>query len=68
MKLFFGVQNKMDPLSAWREDDLELRLACLVNIFRQLNSLNVELQEKESLIVDFVGKIKAFVGQLEAQN
>ena len=55
----------MDLLSAWTEDDWELRLAYLVDIFGQLNSLNVELQWKESLIIDVVEKIKASISKLE---
>ena len=65
IKLFLGIQNRKDPLSAWTEDDWELRLAYLADIFRQLNSLNVELQGKGSLIIDFVEKIKAFVRKLK---
>ena len=65
VKLFLGIQNKVDLLSIWTGDDWELRLAYLVDIFRQLNSLNVEFQGKESLIIDFLEKIKA---KLEAQN
>ena len=39
-------------LSAWSADSFEIRLAYLIDIFRQLNTLNMELQGKGSLIID----------------
>ena len=54
IKLFLDTQNKMDLLSARTEDDWKLRLAYVLYIFGYLNFLNVELQGKESLIIDFV--------------
>ena len=51
-------------LSAWSADSFEIRLDYLVDIFRQLNifrQLKLELQRKESLIIDLVDKIKAFI-------
>ena len=58
IKLFLGIQNKQDLLSAYTEDNWELRLAYVVDIFGQFNSLNVEFQGKESLIIDFVRKLE----------
>ena len=63
--LFLRIQNKQDLLSAWSADSFEIRLAYLVDIFRQLNTLNLELQGKGSLIIDFVDKIKAFNRKME---
>ncbi|XP_063612431.1 zinc finger BED domain-containing protein 5-like, partial [Penaeus indicus] len=65
ISLFLRVQNKQDMLSAWSADSFEIRLAYLVDIFRQLNKLNLELQGKGSLIIDFVDKIKAFIRKME---
>ncbi|XP_063849112.1 zinc finger BED domain-containing protein 5-like [Scylla paramamosain] len=62
---FLRIQNKQDLLSAWSADSFEIRLAYLVDIFRQLNTLNLELQGKGSLIIDFVDKIKAFIRKME---
>ena len=52
-------------LSAWSADGFNIRLAYLVDIFRQLNTLNMELQGKGNLIIDFVDKIKAFIRKIE---
>ena len=52
-------------LSSWSADSFEIRLAYLVDIFRQLNTLNLELQGKGSLIIDLVNKIKAFIRKME---
>ena len=52
-------------LSAWSADSFEIRLAYLVDIFRQLNTLNLELQGKGSFIIDLVDKIKAFIRKME---
>ena len=49
IKLFLGLQNKMDLLSTWTENDWELRLAYLVGILGQLNSLTVELPRERKL-------------------
>ncbi|XP_045109127.1 zinc finger BED domain-containing protein 5-like [Portunus trituberculatus] len=65
ISLFLRIQNKQDLLSAWSADSFEIRLAYLVDIFRQLNTLNLELQGKGSLIIDFVDKIKAFIRKME---
>ena len=46
-------------------DSFEIRLAYLVYIFRQLNTLNLELQGKGSLIIGLVDKIKAFIRKME---
>ena len=63
ISLFLGIQNKQGLLSAGSADSFEIRLAYLVDIFRQLNTLN--LQGKGSLIIDFVDKIKAFIRKME---
>ena len=65
VSLFLRIQNKQDLLSAWSADSFEIRLAYLVDIFRQLNTLNLELQGKGSLIIDLVDKIKAFIRKME---
>ena len=52
-------------LSAWSADSFEIRLAYLVDIFRQLITLNLELQGKGSLIIDLVDKIKVFIRKME---
>ena len=52
-------------LSSWSADSFEIQLAYLVDIFRQLNTLNLELQGKGSLIFDLVDKIKAFIRKME---
>ncbi|XP_063847651.1 SCAN domain-containing protein 3-like [Scylla paramamosain] len=65
ISLFLRIQNKQDLLSAWSADSFEIRLAYLVDMLRQLNTLNLELQGKGSLIIDFVDKIKAFIRKME---
>ena len=37
----------------------------MLTSFRQLNTLNLELQGKGSLIIDLVDKIKAFIRKME---
>lgn len=64
IRLFLEVQDKQD-LSAWFVDGFEIQLAYLVGIFKQLNTLNLELQGKGTLIIDFVDKIKAFIRKME---
>ena len=59
------IQNKQDLLSSWSADSFEIRPAYLVDIFRQLNTLNLDLKGKGSLIIDFVDKIKAFNRKME---
>ena len=63
--LFLRIQNKQDLLSAWSADSFEIRLAYLVDIFRQLNRVNLELQGKGSLIIDLVDKIKEIVEECD---
>ena len=63
--LFLRIENKQDLLSAWSAESFEIRLAHLVDIFRQLNTMNLELQRKGSLIIDLVDKIKAFIRKME---
>ncbi|KAK4324250.1 hypothetical protein Pmani_005090 [Petrolisthes manimaculis] len=65
ISLFLRIQNKQDLLTAWSADSFEIWLAYIVDIFRQLNTLNLELQGKGSLIIDFVDKIKAFIRKME---
>ncbi|XP_063845416.1 SCAN domain-containing protein 3-like [Scylla paramamosain] len=65
ISLFLRIQNKQDLLSAWSADSFEIRLGYLVDIFRQLNTLNLELQGKGSLIIDSVDKVKAFIRKME---
>ena len=65
IKLFLEVQNKQDLYSTWCVDGFEIQLAYLVDIFKQLNKRNLELQGKGTLIIDFVDKIKAFIRKME---
>ena len=43
IRLFIEDQNMQDLLSAWFVDGFEIQLAYLVDIFKQLNTLNLEL-------------------------
>ena len=65
ISLFLRIHNKQDLLSAWSADSFEIRVAYLIDILRQLNTLNLELQGKGSLIIDLVDKIKAFIRRME---
>ena len=48
---FLTIQKKENLLSAWSADRFSIRLAYLVDTFRQLNTLNLEIQRKGSLIL-----------------
>ena len=48
ISLFLRIQNKQDLLSAWAADSFEKRLGYLVDIFRQLNTLNLNSKGKEA--------------------
>ena len=55
-------------LSAWFVDGFEIQLAYLVDIFKQLNTLNLELQGEGTLIIDMEDKIKAFIRKMEVES
>ena len=48
ISLFIRIQNKQDLVSAWSADSFEIRLAYLVDIFRQLNTLTWNSKGKEA--------------------
>lgn len=52
------MKKKQGLLSAWSADEFNIRLAYRVDIFRQLNRLNLELQGKGSLIIYLSTKSK----------
>ena len=65
IRLFLQTQNKKSLLSVWSVDRNEFRLTYFVDIFKQLNTLNLEFQGKRCFIIDFVEKIKSFINKME---
>jgi len=65
LKLFFEVQGKME-FFAWLDDEeWIMRLAYLVDIFEQLNKLNLQMQGRNTNIIKFMDSLKAFMSKLE---
>ncbi|XP_042213890.1 zinc finger BED domain-containing protein 5-like, partial [Homarus americanus] len=61
LKLFFEVQGKME-FFAWLDDEEWLmRLAYLVDIFEQLDKLNLQMQGRNTNIIKFMDALKAFM-------
>lgn len=62
---FFEIQGKME-FFAWLDDEeWIMRLAYLVDIFEQLNKLNIQMQGRNTNIIKFMDLLKAFMIKLE---
>ena len=58
-------KNQQDFMLHFNIDEQSLKLAYLVDIFSQLNRLNLSMQGRENTILDFVDKVNAFIMKLE---
>ena len=65
LKLFFEVQGKMEFFAWLNDEEWIMRLAYLVDIFEQLNKLNLQMQGRNTNIIKFVDSLKAFMSKLE---
>ena len=65
LKLFFEVQGKTEFLAWLNDEEWIMRLAYLVDIFEQLNKLNLQMQGRNTNIIKFVDALKAFMSKLE---
>lgn len=65
LRKFLEAQSRDDLLAAWNNAQWDINLAYLVDIFGQFNTLNLSLQGKDTLVIDFVDKIKAFIRRLD---
>ena len=62
---FILQKNKQDFMLHFNIVEQSLKLAYLVDIFSQLNRLNLSMQGIENTILDFVDKVNAFIMKLE---
>ena len=65
LQMFLNLQGKSEFASHFTEEIFVHRLAYLVDIFDQLNRLNLKLQGKERTIIDFVDNLLGFIEKLE---
>ena len=65
VKLFFEVQGKIEFFSWLHDEEWIMCLAYLVDIFEQLNKLNLQMQGKNTNIIKFMDSLKAFISKLE---
>ena len=62
----FLIMHKQHELGLnFKDNTFISRLSYLVDIFDQLNCLNLKLQEKGTTIIDFIDDLNAFVQKLE---
>ena len=65
MKEFLNRQRKYELKSCFRDGTFISKLAYLVDIFDQLNRLNLKLQRRDITVLDFIDAPNAFVQKLE---
>ena len=65
LEIFLQRQRKQELEARFRDELWVLRLAYLVDIFDQLNRLNLKLQGNGKTIIDFVDSLNAFVQKVE---
>ena len=65
LKEFLNRQRKYELESCFRDSTFISKLAYLVDIFDQLNRLNLKLQRKNITVLDFIDALNAFVQKLE---
>ena len=64
-KLFFELEKKIDFALLLKNDRWIRYLAYMVNIFDQLNRLNLKMQGKNTNIIQFKDTLKAFMSKLD---
>ncbi|XP_068229067.1 zinc finger BED domain-containing protein 5-like [Palaemon carinicauda] len=65
IQLFFEVQGKTE-FPVWLSDkEWIMRLTYLVDIFEQLNKLNLQMQGRNTNVIKFLDALKAFMSKLE---
>ena len=62
---FLNRQRKYKLESCFRDSNFISKLAYLVDIFNQLNRLNLKLQIRDITVLDFIDALNAFVQKLE---
>ena len=65
LKLFFELKKKTDFALLLKNDRWISYLACMVDIFDQLNKLNLKMQGKNTNIIQFKDTSKAFSSKLD---
>ena len=65
LKEFLNTQGKYKLESYFRNSTFISKLAYLVDIFHQLNRLNLKLQRRNTTILDFIDALNAFVQKFE---
>ena len=65
LKLFFELEKKTEFTSLLKNDRRIKYLACMVNIFDQLNTLNLKMQGKNNNVIQFKDTLKAFMSKLD---
>ena len=64
VKAFCELKNKSEFCSWLDDEEWMLFLAYLCDIFEQLNQLNLQMQGKNTNIINFVDALKAFKSKL----
>ncbi len=65
LKLFLEMKRKDDLLSQFNEVLWEPRLACLADICKQLNRLNLKLHGKERNVFHMMNCLRGFLAELQ---
>ena len=65
LKIFFELEKKMEFVSLLNNDRWIRYLAYMVDIFDQLNKLNLKMQKRNTNIIQFKDSLKAFISKLD---
>uniref|UniRef100_A0A2P2ICW4 Zinc finger protein n=1 Tax=Hirondellea gigas TaxID=1518452 RepID=A0A2P2ICW4_9CRUS len=65
IELFLDTENKVDLLSAFNKEGLEVSLAYLADIFEALHELNKKMQEQGSNVIMRNDCVNAFIAKLQ---
>ena len=65
VKLFSWDQGKMEFFAWLNDEELIVHLVYLVDIFKQVNKLNLQIQGRYINITKFVDALKAFMSKIE---
>ena len=65
LKIFFELEKKMEFVSLLNNDRWIRYLAYMVDIFDQLNKLNLKMQGRNTNIIQFKDSLKAFMSKLD---
>ena len=65
LKEFFNRQGKYELESFFKDNTFAFHLSYLVDIFSQLNRLNLKMKRKNVTVLDFMDALNAFAQKLD---